>query len=427
MPDILTLPVLTFDLGGSVEDAEGFVAALEGAGFATVPPEENRLWRRAYRLGRRSIIQLGPFEVETDDPHLRRIPAEMRIHPVGVVAVRFALGIGRCQTFDDSYELNERVADWRDVEGERFFRNEKDTDDVLAKVERIQDIARGFVEGRPVVCRRNALNTLQVVEASPDEETVRHWVHEFSRLQGAPVGPGGDVMTSEHLHISRWADAVVCHLGGGQTLAMTSNPSRRSDLISLYERTHVIRFWLKTWIEVLDELGAEDLSGRVLGHEDVRSLSLEHLKVTQLHQHVTGVLAEVDDRNIPSSSVFGRQLTVSFSRMFEIERWKASLVDRLDAAAARSNFIGSVLEREFQLSAHRQNEKLQLLFAGSLAATIMALLPALLALSNPRGPLWPWIWATIAGTVLIWVFTVYLVVRRWKVRVMLSNATRKRR
>ncbi|MDQ3983465.1 MAG: hypothetical protein M3271_12365 [Actinomycetota bacterium] len=417
---------MTLDLGGNVRDDRQLADELAHAGFTIVTPDEASLWRRAYSLGRRMVIQVEAGPIEVPIPGLEECPVSFRIHPIGVIVVRLLIDLSDQGGFQEPYEVNESVAAWRDEAGERFFHGSETLNDpLLQRVTTIQERARPFVDARPYVSRRNGLNTLQLVGLSPtaDHEATRQWIREFASFQGNPVGPDGATETADYVHIGRWKDALVCHLGGGQTLAVARHEHYRKDMISSYERTHVLRFWLRTWMDVLDNLGEPNLRTRRLDRDDVRDLSLEHLRLTDLHQNVASALAEVDDRNIPLNSIFGRQLTSTFGRMFEIDGWKSSLLQRLDAAATRSSFIGTVLDREFQLSAQRQSEKLQLLFAGSLAATVMALLPALLSLTHPREPVWPWILTTVSGTLLIWAVTLYLV-SRWKIEILLDQRPR---
>ncbi len=419
---VLTLPVMTFDLGGSVADGPALRAHLDSHGLDVTAADEEALWRRAYSLGRGEIVQIDRGLVELPVDGLGSVRVQYRIHPVGVVAVRLWVRQAGQEGLHPAYELNNRIAAWRDDVGESFFNGVATGDDVIEQVTRLQKLAAPFVDPRPGVSRRNALNTLQVVELAPgpDEPATRAWIEQFSAVQGAPLGPDGGIMTAPHLRIARWREAVIAHAGGGQTLLLTADERHLADAVSAYERVHVLRFWLRTCIDVLDGVDAPEPRARRLSRNDVRRLSVGHLRLTDLHSKVTRSLAEVDDRNIPASSIFGRQLTLTLSDMFEIEGWKTSVLERLDAAAIRNGYIGTVLDREFQLSTQRQSEKLQLLFAGSLAATVMALLPALLALTRPREPVWPWIMATGIGTLLIWGVTVYLVLARWKVEVFLD-------
>jgi hypothetical protein len=176
-------------------------------------------------------------------------------------------------------------------------------------------------------------------------------------------------------------------------------------------------------IEELDKIELEDLRGHRLDEAALQELGTRSLNLASLRQDITRSLILNDERQIPFDSNFGRQLVTDFGEMFDLAGWKAIVDERLAAIDQRNEMITGVLNRAYQTAARQQSERLQLLFAGSLAATIMALLPALLALGHWDKPAILWVAATVAGLGMIWAVAIILVIRKWQPSVIFASST----
>jgi hypothetical protein len=420
--------VLNFDLGGWIADVDGLRAELENEGFEQRDAIESLIWRPAYALYVSGIIELDGGFVPLGFLGLE-IPAafrRIRIHPCGVLAIRYELAYPEHFGIRDASGVNDVIGVRRDVETSLLTNTPTDTHVGLPVTEGLLPtsvaVLRRLVAGRlvkrPCVLKRNSMNILHVLFRDPAREPrrVADDFETFRQLQGGVV----DLEGGAPLSPLRWSHLEFVHFGGGSSLAVSSDAEAIEDFVSAYEWTHVNRFWLKTWLDVLDALdynAVDRLRGRRLLERDLAPLAKEGLELADLRRRVTQQLVETDVRNIPLDSVFGRQALPALGRTFELEAWKALLRERLDTMRQQHEIVLGVVNFGYQAASRRQGEKLQLLFAGALAASLTAFIPALLTFANWGRPALPWVVTTIVATFAIWALVIVWVVFRWKISV----------
>jgi hypothetical protein len=417
---VSTIPIVSYDLGGELVDASGARAGLEAAGFVTSEPAEQRLWRGAYRAARQPIIEVPLPDAEVDvEPRQRLASRSIRIHPSGVIAVRFVFDRASA-TVVDAWELNERIADRRDVEAA----GEADLDGAVHLWEtmgRVRHAVAPHVRARPGPTSPSSLNTLQIVREEPDDDRLRQLLDEFTSVQGGSTGLDGRPETSPHLTLRRWRAAAFAHFRhAGQTLLVTTSDRIVADFIAVYERAHVNRVWLRAWINSIESVEIEDLAGRILTARELRSLAGRQLALANLRQRISSALVAADDRLIPADSNIARQATVDMSDALDLDGWRGLLQGRLAALQDRTDAIAALVDREYQEVTRLQGVKLELLFAGSFAASLTALVPALLALAGWGRPALPWVAGVVGGTAVIWAVVVVWSARYWRVSVSLA-------
>jgi hypothetical protein len=155
-----------------------------------------------------------------------------------------------------------------------------------------------------------------------------------------------------------------------------------------------------------------------LDERELQALVRRIIELSALEQKITNSMAEIDSADIMLVNPLRLQFALDYAIRFHAPRARDMVLHRLQALDRQTTVIRDVLNQTSQEAAQRQATNLQLLFAGAVAATIMALVPEVAAVHGHEKS--AVIVVTASVTVVLWVLIVVAITRVFRRRIHLA-------
>ena len=423
------------DLGGSVQDWRGLIDELRSKGYATADRWERSedAWQVNYRITHPPVLLLKSERVTlqlSGLSEIRKPVREIRIYPTGVIVFRYVLWPAPTADLSDLYKLRRefhrfRLAGYQDhlrqfygEDDERRLNDmgieESDAGiSMLPTVKTLRKCCEQFLDPRRVfpaqyarwalcTCPRPDRQSLDTHLASLAKE--KEVAYPTDTLEGLVAK---DEVTT--LRVRAWPGLVLASWEGVDLYVAADDADCREKALDMLELQHQFAFVCRAWIEILDRAPAIDIPTR-LSTADVEQLEAQMRTLSRLERSLSASLVEVDSTEAMLVETLRLELANDFAQRFQLTRLKAMVFSRLEAMTRESEVARDILDRNYQEAVNEQADRLQLLFAGAVAAQLTALIPAIFALDKGRqagvGV------AVVLLTVVLWGGFVY-VVRRY--------------
>ena len=154
----------------------------------------------------------------------------------------------------------------------------------------------------------------------------------------------------------------------------------------------------RTWAVVLDEVGTLQVEGDLLRQEEIQAIERHVLDLSTLEMEIAYSMTTVEAAGVMLRDTWHIELVEESMRRFGVEVQQRLIERRLHAFARNHDTVSEILDRVHQKSARGQADRLQRLFAGAVAASLTALIPATIQVDQSAVHI-----ATGIGTAVIWI------------------------
>lgn len=189
---------------------------------------------------------------------------------------------------------------------------------------------------------------------------------------------------------------------------LVSDDPRRADVRAIFEVAESYRLLIRVWIEYLSR--AQTILADEYDEAELRALEGTLLASANLRQRILGSMTELDVLSLAARDNGRRAIMADVVHRLDLVPLREVAERRLAAVTDYNGMLANVIDRLYQEAGRRQGLKLQALFAGALAAGIVALVPALAAIASgeTRDALIP---IVVLSVILIWLCVVLLLAR----------------
>jgi hypothetical protein len=183
------------------------------------------------------------------------------------------------------------------------------------------------------------------------------------------------------LRLRGWPGLVLASWEGIDVYVAADDAGMREAALDSFELSHQFAFLCRAWIDILDREPPTDIPEK-MNAGDVKRLEAQMRKLSVLDRLMSASLIEVDSADVMFVDTFRLELAHDYAERFKLGRLRAMVFDRLDAMSRESAVARDILDRNYQQAVNEQGDRLQLLFAGAVAAQLAALVPATFALAH---------------------------------------------
>jgi hypothetical protein len=424
------------DLGGSVRDWRKLVETLKADGYPRADrwDRSEEAWQRNYRITHPPVllVESEPVALELEGLAADRPPTrEIRIYPAGVVVFRYILPADAAADVDLLYDLRQqfqrhRLAEYisylRDFYGELDQRRPDEISEptsdagisMIPTLELLKGLCDdGTIEKRPdefpalyarwAICvspRRDRVGLEADLQCLADAKQLPYPADTLDGLISSDA--------AESLRLRAWPGLALASWEGFDVYLGADTVDLREAAVDSLELSHQFAFLCRAWIEILDRLPTE-IPTEELIVPNRHDLERRMLEWSALERSLSASMVEIDSTDVMLVDPLWLDLAFDYGVRFKLGVLKAMVFGRLDALDRQTAVVRDVLDRNYQEAVNKQGERLQLLFAGAVAAQIAALVPATAA--APSGARLPLAIVVPAVTILLWFL--FVMAARW--------------
>lgn len=427
----------SLDLGGAIDDWIDVSDRLRAAGFTADPVAKREIYLTYHRLNHLPLLTLesGDIAVAFANRAERSCTRTLLLHPNGILFWTFRFSLRESETPRDVDDLFAAVlhhknvdyfpelsAYYADTSTLAFTPLEPPSHDgglgIGQSHRRVADALVDHVEARPDRFPHMDFRCIHLVEVEGQDihaVPLGEWADGFLACQDVDPTPASEALQRSGM-ATRFPETILISCGSPSVLVISSSVERTDAVLECCAWAHNMWYSARAWIHVLDRAGWHALESRTYSEEELAELGAKLLATSMLKQRISAEMLDVGGANLAFNRNFHRQVVADFYRRFGVPEMTELLFERLRAIDQHHQTLASLIDRGYQEAQRRHSEKLQLLFAGSLAAGLVGLLPPLLAV--PAEPAASSYWYTIVliAVAVIWATAVTIIVR-WQVRI----------
>lgn len=410
----------TWDLGGEVTSADELLAALAKCSLIAHPSDIlGRSFDEPFVALREPVVEIQTdLSIDEDIAgNVQRHAERVRLYPTGVIVVTWTFACDANMTLGGMADVAERFRVSRSADYMAWLRAGASKgssshathpggvltpfSDYVRTIGQIRRAARSAVRARPYLLAPFGTKYIHVVG---DERPLTNDLAEFAEHQGEvasePNEPQSAVISVDE-RIRRYGGAVIASWGGRHFLVRLDSDrhAMMTDIEEAFELVETYRLISRIWIDYLDRV-RPSLSGS-FGEAELAVLEKELLEVSILEQRISYTMIELDAIELAAVSAIRRRLLLDMRDRLRLGELQQLIDRRVDAMHVHSQMIKSVMDRVASEATRRHGDKLQMLFSGAVAATVLALVPAVAGLdAHQRTTIGI---ATACLTVLAWI------------------------
>lgn len=436
--------ISNFDLGGSFSSSLEVIAALR-ASHSYQDAQRSRDFEQrlqaSYRYSHEPMI-LACEREERFRLNGRPIDStcEIELHPAGVVTFthRVAAGLGSVRAaaaLDDLFlsansfryrpYLLEATGSTRDVnEGYPDGHSDRGLD-LITPLQEVRELVRPKLAIRPHLYPPIDARVIVCLETEyPFGSEVEDLVVEFVKGRSVATKPSFqrfDVRTTP-VRAHEWRGALMVSCDVDAIFVAAESQERLDAAIDCIEAAHQMWFLCRAWVGILDAIGTVQVDDDEIDEETIQALERRVVDLSSLEHLIASSMTEVETASVMVRGAWLAQ-TIDFAlECFEVRTQRRLLDQRLMAIDRNHKTVAEILDRAHQKAARAQADRLQLLFAGAVAAALTALIPATASLHAPVLQV-----ATFVLTGFVWVLFGIAVVRLGRFRIRIGDGGAKSR
>jgi ketosteroid isomerase-like protein len=411
----------TFDLGGTVSGSKinALKHVLEQVGYSSVAAAkefDGRL-QASYRYSRPPILCLKTEDIELDfeardldfeapKPFLAHL--SLQVHPAGIISFRHDIPLPRDASVWSAIHLRDTFLRYSAVPYRPYLKEKLHPDplqlqglmvvptsdgglNMIEPVTRIRAVAREHLDLRERTYWPLS-NRFAVVMADrpPDAESWTAMVQEFAATRGTLVQTTRGTLVptqaegSPSITLRTW-DCVNIAACDDDALLMVVEPAERPGALQCVELAQDMWFLVRTWTDVLERRRPMVDIGRPYSEAKIRRLEGTMVASSTTEQQIAQSLIEVDSTTVMFSTPWQAQLVEACNHIFCVPLFRRLASERLSAIHRHHGIVAQVVQQAYGQSARKQGDRLQILFAGAVAAQIAAVVIAIWALVGQNG------------------------------------------
>ena len=443
--DPLVVASVCFDLGGPVKKWRTLIEALQYHGYSEAE-RWNRVdqgWQVAYQVSHAPVLLVESATVELTLDGLapdRASTREIRLYPgSGAIVFRFIM-VARSPDLQTLYSIRSQFEEYRrggyiDYLKEMYATDAERLDDLsdpgdshgitmVPVVKHLRGICQPpLIDPRPALFPPLLARVMLCVDGERDRIGLEADLKTLAAAKG--LSYPADTISGlfepedvERVRIRAWPGITVASWEGFEVYAAASSDPLRQSAIDSFELAHVFAFLCRAWIGILDDMRTVEIPRSDLDERELQALVRRIIELSALEQKITNSMAEIDSADIMLVNPLRLQFALDYAIRFHAPRARDMVLHRLQALDRQTTVIRDVLNQTSQEAAQRQATNLQLLFAGAVAATIMALVPEVAAVHGHEKS--AVIVVTASVTVVLWVLIVVAITRVFRRRIHLA-------
>lgn len=442
--------IASLDLGGRFTDSQIIVDVLQEC-------EEFKGATAGTRFGDR--VQLSYLHGEQPEVVASRTELDLRLqncsatarqlitlHPAGAITYELEIpvspdAIAACTAIEDDLDMAMRVRYLpylQEAFGAVLHKHATTDDDrgvdFIRPTLQLRELVADYLVRRPHLYPGIDVRTMVSVLVDDLDASERGLVTEFvearrtrAQLSAPPsipedvAGLGLEIERSTVL-ARRWRCLLyaACDTDAALVVADSSEARRVAhDCIAMAQK---MWYFTRCWYGVLDQMGTLQARGEKLQPGQIHEMERQVLDLSTLEFEVAYSMTTVEATGVMLRDTWHVELFETALRRFGVADQKRLIERRLQAVARNHDTVTEILDRFHQRAARQQADRLQLLFAGAVAASVTALLPAVAAVGKA-----PITVATAITTFLGWVALAVIIWRVSKRQIRLAPAAERSR
>ena len=260
--------------------------------------------------------------------------------------------------------------------------------DFITPTEELRKLLSGELVNRPTVYPAIDIRTTVSVLVDDLDAIGIELIDEFvearrSRAQLSTSSPsqaqlGGLTLDIQRSAVAarRWRCLLYASCDADAALIVTDEGAARRighDCVAMSQK---MWYLARTWAGVLDEVGTLKVEGDLLRQEEIQAMERHVLDLSTLEMEIAYSMTTVEAAGVMLRDTWHIELVEESMRRFGVEGQQRLIERRLHAVARNHDTVSEILDRVHQKSARGQADRLQRLFAGAVAASLTALIPA---------------------------------------------------
>jgi hypothetical protein len=435
-PRELTFTMVScFDLGGRFTDSAAVIRRLrKTARFKDAQETELKGMRlqASYKYSHEPAVLAAAEDIEiTIEGWAKTVHHRTTLDPSGIITFETAMPLAPerledCSDLEDAFYASNAIHYVPYLQA--AFGKAPDEDaprgpgiNLVAYVEELRTALAYEITPRPG--RYPGIDMRVVVSALVDDldapssaDHVREFVkarRARAQLSEAPPTPAkleGQELKVERSEIvaRRWGSVLFasCDADAVLILADDSDDSDDSDNLAIAEQcvTMAERFWFlaRTWVGVLDQIGTVEIEEDTFNPERFRELERRVIDLSTIEYEIERSMVTVEAAGVMLGDTWNVELVRKALERFDVGVQRRLIDQRVKAVARNHDTVAEVLDRIDQQAGRRQADRLQLLFAGAVAAAITGLIPTTHSEPDVEAETWVLtgiVWVAIAGVI----------------------------
>jgi hypothetical protein len=442
--------VASLDLGGRFTDSGVIVDALRQAEEFKDAYAGTRFGDRmqlSYRYGAQPEVVAARTELsirfESWSGTARQL---LTVHPAGAITYELELPIDPtaievCTAIEDDLDMGMRVRYLpylHEAFGRQLQQEGADDDDrgidFIGPTLQLRDLVGDHLMRRPHVYPGIDIRTIVSVLVSDLDTTECDLVAEFVEARKAraqlstpatiPADVAGAKLEVERSAalVHRWGCLLYTACDTDAALVVADSLEARQIAHDCIAMAQKMWYLARCWSGVLDQMGTLQVRGENLRPEQIHEMERQVLDLSSLEFEVAYSMTTVEATGVMLRDTWHVELFRAALRRFGVADQQRLIERRLQAVARNHDTVTEVLDRFHQHAVRQQADRLQILFAGAVAASVTALLPAIAQVGKA-----PITVATVVITFLGWLALAVVIWRIGKRQIRLAPAPRRSR
>jgi hypothetical protein len=431
--------ISNFDLGGSFSSSLDVIAALR-ASESYRDAERSRDFEQRLQASYRYSHEPMILACEREEGfRLDGLPVnsscEIELHPAGVVTFTHRIADGlesvrAASSLDDRFlsansfryrpYLLDATGSTRDVR-EGYSEGHIDQGlDLITPLQEIREIVRPKLATRPHLYPPIDARVIVCLETDyPFGAEVEDLVLEF--IQGRSVASKPSFqrfrVRTTPVRAHEWRGVLMVSCDVDAIFVAADSAEKLDAAVDCIEAAHQMWFLCRAWVGILDAIGTVQIDDEDIDENVIRALERRVVDLSALEHRIASSMTEVETASVMVRGAWLAQAIDFALECFEVQTQRRLLDQRLMAIDRNHKTVAEILDRAHQKAARAQADRLQLLFAGAVAATLTALIPATASLHAPVLQV-----ATFGLTGLVWVLFAIAVIRLGRFRIRIGGA-----
>jgi hypothetical protein len=248
------------------------------------------------------------------------------------------------------------------------------------------------------------------LDAASNADHVREFVRARkarAQLSEAPATPArleGQELRVERSEIvaRRWGSVLFASCDADAVLLLADDAGNRAIAEQCVTMAERLWFLARTWVGVLDQIGTVEIEEDTFNPQRFRELERRVIDLSTIEYEIERSMVTVEAAGVMLGDTWNVQLVRKGLECFDVGVQRRLIDQRVKAVARNHDTVAEVLDRIDQQAGRRQADRLQLLFAGAVAAAITGLIPT--THSEPDVEIETWVltgvlWVVIASVI----------------------------